>query len=182
MRYPWRGDNLTSDLRTKIFLNSQNNSMNDNVAISLDVSRIYDGCFEHQTPETPLDLQIYLNKEKIFEFDKSLQQSNFCTEITDLPLDSCYTLKFVMSNKTVDHTKVDPEGNVLGDCRIAIKNLAFNKIELGHLFVEQAEYVHSKNETDTVPVKDKFYGEMGCNGTVSLQFYTPTYIWLLEHL
>ena len=42
-------------------------------------------------------------------------------------------------------------------------------------------YRHDYNGT-TDPFDDEFYGEMGCNGTVSLKFTTPIYLWLLENL
>lgn len=164
--------------RTIIFLNCNMNKL----VINLDVNRVYKGIFELNPPPTPLDLDIYFNDEKIFEFNKSLKQSNFCKEITDLPDDRCCDLRFVMNNKNHEHTKIDAEGNIVGDCRIAISNIKFDNIGLGHLVVEQAVYLHGKNIQDSQFEKNKFYGEMGCNGTVELKFTTPVYLWLLEHM
>jgi hypothetical protein len=31
-------------------------------------------------------------------------------------------------------------------------------------------------------IKDKFYGSMGCNGTITFEFNTPFYLWLLENM
>jgi hypothetical protein len=50
--------------------------------------------------------------------------------------------------------------------------------------------IGGKLTTNTVDVfngtsevtEDKFYSELGCNGTVSLKFTTPMYLWLLEHM
>jgi hypothetical protein len=42
-------------------------------------------------------------------------------------------------------------------------------------------YEHDYNGTGTL-TQEKFYGQMGCNGTVSLAFCTPIYMWLLEHM
>jgi len=47
--------------------------------------------------------------------------------------------------------------------------------------VKLAQYQHDFNGTGN-PTIDKFYGEMGCNGTVSLKFTTPIYLWLLENM
>jgi hypothetical protein len=154
----------------------------DKIIISANLTRIYTGVFEQHSPTIPLDLHIYLNKEKIFEFDSSLQQSKFFTEITNLPDDRCCTLQFVMNNKTYEHTKIDGEGNMIGDCRIAISNLAFEDVELGHIVTEKAVYLHNENTPNITNKENKFYGEMGCNGTVDLKFYTPVYVWLLENL
>jgi hypothetical protein len=152
------------------------------IIISLDVSRIYDGVFKETPPEIPLELAIYFNNEKIFDFDKSLQQSNFCKELTNLSDNEPCSLRFVMNNKTYEHTKIDEEGNIIGDCRIAISNVTFDDIALGQLLIDNADYLHSKNASDGQIEKNKFYGEMGCNGTVELKFYTPIYLWLLENM
>ena len=42
-------------------------------------------------------------------------------------------------------------------------------------------FQHDFNGTQP-EIKDTFFGEMGCNGTVSLRFTTPIYLWLLEHM
>ena len=59
--------------------------------------------------------------------------------------------------------------------------LAFDEIELKQIFIDHAVYTHNFNGTQT-EIQDKFYGEMGCNGTVSFKFTTPVYLWLLENL
>jgi len=169
---------VTPALKTQIFLNH----IMENIIISVDVNRIYTGTFEQDPPADPLELEIYFNDGKIFEFDKSLKQLNFRKEITNLPDDLACSLRFVMNNKTYDHTKVDEEGSIIGDCRIAISNVTFDDIALGHALIENSDYLHSKNASDGQIEKDKFYGEMGCNGTVELKFTTPIYLWLLEHL
>jgi hypothetical protein len=47
--------------------------------------------------------------------------------------------------------------------------------------IDQLVYEHNANGTGPL-VQDKFYGEMGCNGTVTLEFSSPTYLWLLEQM
>jgi hypothetical protein len=49
------------------------------------------------------------------------------------------------------------------------------------MVTEQAVYTHDFNGTQQ-EIQDEFYSEMGCNGTVSLKFSTPIYLWLLEHM
>jgi hypothetical protein len=95
--------------------------------------------------------------------------------------DTDYTLEITMSGKLSEHTVVDQSGVIQQDRLITISSVAIDGIELGQVFVEQAQYHHDFNGTQTATV-DKFYGDMGCNGTVSLEFSAPVYRWLLEKM
>ena len=86
-----------------------------------------------------------------------------------------------MKNKTTEHTKIDEQGNIVSDACLTITNLAFDEIELKQIVVDKAVYTHDFNGTQP-ETQEKFYGAMGCNGTVSLQFSTPMYLWLLENM
>ena len=92
-----------------------------------------------------------------------------------------HEFKFVMKNKTQEHTVVDENSNIIKDAMLSIANVTFDEIKLGHMFVEQSVYHHSFNGSQA-PVEDKFFGDMGCNGYVSLRFDTPIYLWLLENM
>lgn len=96
--------------------------------------------------------------------------------------DGEHELKFVLKNKTSQHTQIDEQGNIVKDARLIVKNLKFDEIELGFdCFTKIAQYHHSYN-TDQTPVVETFYNEMGCNGYVVLNFTTPVYLWLLENM
>ena len=92
-----------------------------------------------------------------------------------------HELKFILKNKTALQTVLDAEGNIISDATLTISNLAFDEIELGQLVTELATYTHDFNGTKET-TQDQFYGEMCCNGTVSLKFNTPIYLWLLENM
>ena len=62
-----------------------------------------------------------------------------------------------------------------------ISDIQFDEIRLGHLVHELANYTHNFNGTGPYVV-EPFSNSMGCNGTVSLKFTTPVYLWLLEHM
>jgi hypothetical protein len=49
------------------------------------------------------------------------------------------------------------------------------------LFSEKCVYTHNFNDTQP-EIQDTFHGIAGCNGTISLQFNTPVYLWLLENM
>ena len=126
-----------------------------------------------------IGLEIWLDDTQIYNTDHVNEPVNFVHEFADT--DSEHQLRFVMKNKTHDHTTIDEAGNILSDCRICINNLSFDEINLDQIFIEQAVYEHNFNGTANT-VKDQFYGEMGCNGTLTLAFTTPVYLWLLENM
>ena len=130
-------------------------------------------------PTAVLGFEAWVDDQKFFDTDHVQAQQQVTVEIADD--DSEHELRFVLKNKTANHTQVDAEGNIVADATITVANLAFDEIRLGHIFTKQAVYTHDFNGTQK-EIQDKFYGEMGCNGTVSLKFSTPIYLWLLEHM
>jgi hypothetical protein len=92
-----------------------------------------------------------------------------------------HELRFIMKNKTTLHTQIDATGNIVSDACITIKDVAFDEIELGHVFVAVAQYTHNFNGTQP-EITEPFYGTIGCNGTVKFEFTSPVYLWLLEHM
>ena len=127
---------------------------------------------------TKLGLEIWLDDQQLFDTNHvSAQQLEWSIKEDE----GDHELRFIMKNKTIDHTQLDEHGQIIQDHRITIQNLCFDEIALGQLFVDHAEYTHDFNGTKDI-ITDKFYGEMGCNGTVSLKFTTPMYIWLLENM
>ena len=127
-------------------------------------------------PGAKLGLEVWLDDQQLFDTNHVSDQ-----QLEWLIGEDDHELRFIMKNKTTDHTQIDEHGTIIQDSRITIQNLCFDEIALGQLFVDHAEYTHDFNGTKDI-VTDKFYGEMGCNGTVSLKFTTPIYIWLLENM
>ena len=128
---------------------------------------------------TPLGIEIFLDDALIFEKAHVTETFKFEHNFSDD--DAEHEIKFVMKNKLQDHTQVDANGNIIKDACLTIDNVAFDDIELNHILVETAVYTHDFNGTQPT-TNASFYGQMGCNGTVSLKFTTPIYIWLLEQM
>lgn len=127
-----------------------------------------------------LGLEIWIDNTQLYTADHVTETSVPLT--FDLDEDEVdHELRFVMKNKTQEHTTVDEQGSIVKDARLTISNVTFDEILLEQIFFEQAVYTHDFNGTQA-ETTDKFYGEMGCNGTVSLKFATPIYLWLLEHM
>jgi hypothetical protein len=132
-------------------------------------------------PTAGLGVEVWLNDQLLYDNNNFDQPSLPLTwDISDD--DGKHELKFVLKNKTDQHTKIDEQGNIVTDATITISDLAFEEIELKQIFVEHATYQHTFNGTSDTEIIDKFYGVMGCNGTVSLKFTTPIYLWLLESM
>jgi len=130
-------------------------------------------------PEAQLGFEAWIDNQKFFDTDHVQAQQQVTVEIADD--NGEHELKFVLKNKTSDHTQIDEAGNIVADARVIVTDLAFDEIKLGDMVTKQAVYTHDFNGTGTL-IQDEFYGEMGCNGTVSLKFSTPIYLWLLEHM
>ena len=126
----------------------------------------------------PLSMEIWLDDQK--HFDQVITDSvEFECEVNENQAD--HLLKFVMKDKTNAHTQIDSQGNIVNDARLTVENIAFEGIDLGQLFLDQAIYTHNFNGTQAT-IDDKFFGEMGCNGELKLSFTTPVYLWLLENM
>jgi hypothetical protein len=138
------------------------------------------GCVINTTDyKSALGIEIWLDDQQIFNQDWVTEPQTINYEFSDLDAD--HELRFVMKNKTADHTKVDELGSIVKDACLIISDLAFDEIALGQIVTEKAEYTHNFNGTGSL-TQHKFFGEIGCNGVVSLKFTTPVYLWLLENM
>jgi hypothetical protein len=126
-----------------------------------------------------LGMEIWIDNQKLF--DQAHVQKNYriSTDLSDD--DGDHELRFVLKNKLSEHTEVDADNTIVSDARISVSDIEFDGISLTHLVPALAKYQHNFNGTGE-PIIDEFYGEMGCNGTVSLKFTTPIYLWLLEDM
>jgi len=127
----------------------------------------------------PLGMEIWIDEHKLFDRDHIDQDYQVEYEISDD--DGDHELRFILKNKKSAHTEVDSEGNILRDATLTVSDIQFDGIDCQYLANNLAEYQHSFNDTRE-SIIDEFYGNMGCNGTVTLKFSTPIYIWLLENL
>jgi len=130
-------------------------------------------------PAAELGFEAWINDRKFCDIDHVESKQQVFFELPDN--DGEHELRFILKNKTMEHTQVDEDGNILSDAKLSITDVAFDEIKLGYMLTELATYAHDFNGTQS-PTTDKFHGEMGCNGTVSLKFSTPIYLWLLEHM
>jgi hypothetical protein len=130
-------------------------------------------------PNIPLGLEIWIDDQKLFDQVHVQENHRFSADFSDE--DGEHELRLVLKNKLSEHTQVDANNTIVSDARISVSNIEFEGIALNQLVPDLAEYQHNFNGTGELSTH-KFYGELGCNGTVTLKFTTPIYIWLLEHM
>ena len=137
--------------------------------------------FNLDTTDTtvPLGFEAWIDDKKFHDTDHVEGRQQISMEIPDDEAE--HELLLIMKNKTIEHTQVDETGNIMSDVKLTVTDVAFDDIQLGHMLTEKATYTHDFNGTGVMG-QHKFYGEIGCNGTVSLKFTTPIYLWLLEHM
>ena len=127
----------------------------------------------------PLGFEAWINDQKIFDTDHLDTEKKITATVSDDPAE--HELKFVLKNKLESHTVIDKQGNIVSDATVKISHIMFDEIELKQLVARTANYRHNFNGTGEF-FDDIFYDEMGCNGTVTLKFTTPVYLWFLELL
>jgi hypothetical protein len=143
----------------------------DNTKITFTVS--------NTNPGAELGFETWVDDQLLFDTTHVQESVEISVPVADNDAD--HVLKLVLKNKTAEHTCLTSNGDIVSDSVLEIKNLAFDGIELGQIVNEQTVYTHDFNGTADES-QHQFFGTMGCNGTVTLNFSTPIYIWLLEHM
>ena len=129
----------------------------------------------------PLSVGVLLNGEEYF---KTTPVNDTLKIEFDFPdeEDKEWKLELVVSGKTNVHTVLDEEFNIVSSTELLITNFNFDEINIDSVILTQSlPYTHNFNNTGKT-VTEKFYDTVGCNGTVTLDFTTPFYFWLLENM
>lgn len=135
--------------------------------------------FQYRATGPGLTISLLLDGREILKESVSCELKSFSC---NLPEDSGqHVLEIQMSGKTALHTVIDSQGKILSDTVLIIDQIKFDGVHLGQTFTEKSSYTHDFNGNGPVTV-EKFYHDMGCNGVVRLEFFTPIYLWLLEIL
>ena len=126
----------------------------------------------------PLGMEIWVDDQMIFDQEHVTQDHRVEYDLND---DGEHELRFVLKNKLPEHTKIDQDGNIVSDATLLVSNIRFEDTSCQQIVYDLAKYLHNFNGNGDLTTQ-KFYGEMGCNGTVTLKFTTPIYLWLLENM
>lgn len=127
----------------------------------------------------PLGLRVSLDGTVFYENAGVDSETQIQHQLSDD--DGEHELTFELFGKQPEHTKIDDAGNIVSDAMLSISEIEIDEIDIDQITQFQAVYHHDVNGTQP-PQQDRFYGHMGCNGTVQLKFTTPVYLWLLENM
>jgi hypothetical protein len=130
--------------------------------------------------ESPVGLEVWFDHKVIVDDDKFIKSSTVDINFDD-DNESAHFLKIILKNKTTQHTKINEHGEIVSDSLITISDIKLDDIDIKKVFLDKSWYYHAFN-SDAEPIKDYFFGDMGCNGNVEFVFTSPAYIWLLENL
>jgi hypothetical protein len=144
--------------------------MNNSVSLDLRV-----------TPVGNADLHFQVELDNTIIFSGKINQETTISHKLNDSTEIEHCMKFIMSEKQSHHTVVDENNNITADSLLSVSDIAFDGIDITQIFCGLAVYNHDFNGTQS-PITDKFFGTMGCNGTVELKFSTPIYLWLLENM
>ena len=110
--------------------------------------------------------------------------SVFTTEIKTSLINGDHTLAIRLLNKGVRDTKVDSEGKITEDLYLVVEKITIDDIDLGLSLLETGHYILDQKVNFNGSDIDQLPGHkhLTWNGTWSLPFSTPFYLWLLENL
>ena len=129
--------------------------------------------------DCPLGVEVWVDQQQIFATEHLVDTVNVSHDIDED--DAEHELRVVLKNKLPQHTTVDADGNITQDAVITVGSFEFEEIDVNRVVQDLAVYTHDFNGSGNT-TQSKFFGIMGCNGTLRLKFSTPIYIWLLENM
>lgn len=138
------------------------------------------------TCEIMVDDKVYWNGE-IKSNDTKPDLIEFEVELEE---DKNHSLTIKRGNKGKNQTVVNEKGDILKDQLLHIKNINIDEIDIGALVFEGVytpDYPQpwAKQQAELgnkLPETLKNVTQMGHNGTWSMSFASPFYMWLLENL
>jgi len=144
------------------------------------------------TWDKPPVAEIKINSKSYFkaEITGTEQDPTMIEFLAELDSGSKYNLIIDRSGKSKNQTVVDNQGKILKDQLLHIKSMEIDEIDIGTLVYEgiyspnYPEPWATQQRTQGVELQETFKNvtAMGHNGTWSLSFESPFYMWLLENL
>ena len=141
--------------------------------------------------ECKLGVKVMLDNNVIYNTSHVSDRYHVSHNISDQ--DGEHELTIELYGKLPEHTEIDSAGNIVKDALINLENFKIDNIDISSMLTTYPtqlysdvpthiiQYCHDFNGTQS-PLVDEFYGSLGCNGTVTLKFTTPIYLWLLENM
>jgi hypothetical protein len=134
-------------------------------------------------PKEPLSFKITLNDTDIYDISTTETTYDVAFNVPDSGT-AVHSIKFILSDKTDNHTEMDANGNVTNSAQVEIKHISIGGVDITNLLMNDntlITYTHDSNgygKKETV----SFDGVMGYNGVAELKISSPFYLWFLEHM
>jgi hypothetical protein len=106
-------------------------------------------------------------------------------------IEGAHSLDIAFLNKKVQDTRLDIDGNIVEDLLLNIDSIEIDEIDIGNLKWTASVYTplypesykqHVLSAGQQISNEVKNCVNLGWNGTWSLPFTSPVYIWLLENI
>jgi len=150
---------------------TKGHGMTDNIPISFDIAST--------DSSAELGVRVWVDQQVVYANAHVTDTHHFSHDILDD--DGEHVLEIEMFGKLPSHTEINEHNEIVKDAMLSIGNIAFDEIDVTKIVMNLAEYHHDFNGTQ-IPVIDKFFNDIGCNGRIVLKFTTPIYLWLLENM
>lgn len=124
----------------------------------------------------PPHLRIHLDNDVLADFPVT-EETVIEKELT-VNDEQQYKLNFTLHDKSKYDTVLE-DGEIVKDTVVKIKNVELDDIDITSILSVNQDNFYYIHEDGT---KDVFYDTMGINGTSTIEFTTPFYVWLLENL
>ena len=101
-------------------------------------------------------------------------------DISDTDI-SKYCLTITLADKTEALCEVNDRGDIVKDTVVTLHSIMFDDVDITDIMRHISRYQHDFNGTGQ-PTEQPLTGTMGCNGTVTFDFTSPVYLWILENM
>ena len=133
--------------------------------------------FSANIPDIFLDISLNDTLITSNSFVKDTQQYTIEFDDTEEYITQCITV--TMRGKTQQHTILDND-KIVSDVHAMIKRITIDEIDVTDLYAQGTACYHhvgSNNQQNGPVIIDEFYGYLGFNGDVKLEFTTPMWKW-----
>lgn len=93
-----------------------------------------------------------------------------------------HQLVITMTGKNHTHTRCDQQGEIIDDVCFRISRLEFEDLDMFPIFCQGRPCYHHDFNGSRPALLDEFYGIIGCNGSVTMEFSLPFFLWVADYL
>ena len=127
-----------------------------------------------------LTVSVIINDHVLYRGDPSGSTVVVDYDINDDDI-SDHSFIIELANKTEAHCEVNDHGDIVKDTVVTLHSIKFDDVDITEIMRRVSRYRHDFNGTGQT-IEEPLTGTMGCNGTVTFDFTSPVYLWILENM